>query len=72
MEENPSTTLGQLVAGNEKRAQFFEKLGFDFCCGGKDTLQHVCEKKGLDAKDILNQLHQFDQQLKEGSFEEEK
>ncbi|PJI52406.1 hypothetical protein CTI14_42780, partial [Methylobacterium radiotolerans] len=38
------------------RSRLFMKLGIDYCCGGKLTLQDAAEKKGLDAASILATL----------------
>lgn len=50
------TTVGQLVADRPDRSRLFMKLGIDYCCGGKLTLQDAAEKKGLDAASILATL----------------
>lgn len=41
-------TVGQLVAEHPGHARVFEKLGVDYCCGGKKTLSEACRNKGLD------------------------
>jgi regulator of cell morphogenesis and NO signaling len=33
-----SDTIGQLVGQRPSRARAFERLGIDYCCGGKLTL----------------------------------
>ena len=52
----PETTVGQLVVDRPSRSRIFQKLGIDFCCGGKKSLAAVCEKKGLDARSVLQVL----------------
>lgn len=47
-----SKTIGQLVAEKPSRARLFEKLGIDYCCGGKRPLEEVAAEKGLDANTI--------------------
>jgi regulator of cell morphogenesis and NO signaling len=42
------TSLGALVAERPARAQLFERLRFDYCCGGAQTLAEACGRRGLD------------------------
>lgn len=49
-------TVGQLVAENPARSRVFEKLGIDYCCGGKLPLSEACQKVGLDASSVLATL----------------
>ncbi|MFI5335465.1 MAG: iron-sulfur cluster repair di-iron protein [Opitutales bacterium] len=44
----PETTVGALVAAHPALARLFEKLGIDYCCGGKQTLAAACARKSLD------------------------
>jgi regulator of cell morphogenesis and NO signaling len=53
-------TLGQLVAERPARSKVFEKLGIDFCCGGKRTLDAACAEKGLDPHTVLLILQAFE------------
>ena len=53
---NPQSTVGQLVAERPDRSRLFSKLGIDYCCGGKLTVQEAAQKKGLDAASILATL----------------
>jgi len=46
-------TVGQLVAERPSRSRLFEKLGIDFCCGGKKSLQEACRAKGLDVGTVV-------------------
>jgi len=49
-------TIGEMVAKDYRKAQIFKKLGIDFCCGGKKTLDEVCETKGLNADQVKEEL----------------
>lgn len=49
----PATTIGELVAARPALARFFEKLGIDYCCGGKQTLAAACARRGLDVTTTL-------------------
>ncbi len=49
-------TLGQIVSKDIRKAEVFKKLGMDFCCGGKKTLEAACVEKGLDIREVREQL----------------
>jgi len=48
--------IGDLVAGRPGRSRLFAKLGIDFCCGGKKTLEQACREKALDPREVLSAL----------------
>lgn len=50
------TTVGDLVTQRPSRSRAFEKLGIDYCCGGKKPLADVCAAKGIDAHTVLSVL----------------
>lgn len=50
------TTVGQLVAERPSRARVFEELKIDYCCGGKLPLAEACQRKGLNAEEVLARL----------------
>ncbi len=50
------STVGQLVVERPARARLFEKLGIDYCCGGKIPLGDALAKKGLAAETVLAEL----------------
>ena len=52
----PEVTIGQLVAERPSRSRVFEKLGIDYCCGGKKSVSEVCAKKGLDPAALFERL----------------
>jgi regulator of cell morphogenesis and NO signaling len=49
-------TIGEIVAKDYRKAQVFKNMGIDFCCGGKKTIAEVCEKKGINPKEVERQL----------------
>lgn len=53
-------TIGQLVAASPARAGLFEKLGIDYCCGGKQPIEDACRAKGLDPDTVLRMLEAVD------------
>lgn len=52
--------VGQLVAERPGGARVFERLGIDYCCGGKVPLGQACAGLGLDVSDVLRQLEVCD------------
>ena len=55
-ELTPEMSVGQLVAQDPRRARLFERLGIDYCCGGRAPLDCACREKGLDVAVVLRQL----------------
>ncbi|MBD81514.1 MAG: iron-sulfur cluster repair di-iron protein [Crocinitomicaceae bacterium] len=53
IEEN---TIAEIVADNYKTADVFKQHGIDFCCGGKKTVETVCEQKGIDFTTLSEEL----------------
>ena len=49
-------TVGAIVAKRPALSRVFEQAGIDYCCGGKIPLAEACQKKGLDAQQVLAQL----------------
>jgi regulator of cell morphogenesis and NO signaling len=54
--EEKSETIGEMVVRDYRKAQVFKKLGIDFCCGGKKTVEEVCKTKGLDIEIVKAEL----------------
>jgi len=52
----PETTIGAIVAARPALARVFERLGLDYCCGGKQTLAAACGRKGLDPQTVAVML----------------
>lgn len=49
-------TLGDLVTRQPSAAALFEKIGFDYCCGGRQTLADASAEQGLDAATVAQML----------------
>jgi hypothetical protein len=55
------TPVGQLVIERPSRSVVFERLGIDYCCGGKRPLREACAGKALDPDQVLRELAASDQ-----------
>jgi regulator of cell morphogenesis and NO signaling len=53
MQTKLTQMVGALVARSPNLARSFEKLGIDYCCGGKKTLAEACREKGLDGPTVV-------------------
>lgn len=53
-----TTSLGDLARANPSATRVFLRHRLDFCCGGRQTLAEACEKSGLDAASIVEELEQ--------------
>lgn len=58
---DPATSLGVLVAERPARARLFERLRFDYCCGGGQSLAEACAERGLDAETVSELLRALDE-----------
>ena len=47
-----ASSVGELVAKRPGLSRLFEKLGIDYCCGGKRSLEQACLSKGLDTATV--------------------
>ena len=53
---DPTRHLGELVAERPARARVFERVGIDYCCHGRRSLEDACQSAGLDIDTVLDQL----------------
>lgn len=44
--------VGDIVSARPLAARFFERIGIDYCCGGKQSLAEACAAKSLDPATI--------------------
>lgn len=49
-------TVGELVSARPGRSRIFQQHGIDFCCQGGRTLREACERKGVPAATVEEQL----------------
>jgi regulator of cell morphogenesis and NO signaling len=45
---DPSSSLAELVLERSAHARVLERLGLDYCCGGRRSLAEACAERGLD------------------------
>ncbi len=50
--------VGDVVAHNPALSRVFEDKGIDYCCGGGQTLDQACQKKGLDTQVFIDALQE--------------
>lgn len=49
-------TVGEIVTRQPELSRVFERLGIDYCCGGKISLQDACNRKSLNPQEVLTML----------------
>jgi regulator of cell morphogenesis and NO signaling len=49
-------SVGEIVANDFRTSSAFKKAGIDFCCGGKQSFTDACAEKGIDAKQLENEI----------------
>lgn len=60
-QNNKPLTIGEMARKDYRNAEVFKKLGIDFCCGGKKSLEEVCANKGLDVNAVKQELEKSSQ-----------
>jgi regulator of cell morphogenesis and NO signaling len=56
METIQEPTVAEIAANSLGAVRVFERLGIDYCCGGKRPLAEVCRQKGYDPDSVQRQL----------------
>lgn len=56
MSVTTSTTLGDLVTQDPRRARILEDLGIDYCCHGQRPLADAANEAGLEPSDVAARL----------------
>jgi regulator of cell morphogenesis and NO signaling len=51
-----SVTVGELVAERPSRSRVFERMGIDYCCGGRQALSVACAARGLAVEAVWAEL----------------
>jgi regulator of cell morphogenesis and NO signaling len=66
MPVDTTKTVRELAVELPYAPRVFEKLGIDFCCGGKRPLTEACNATGVALTDVVDQLEQAEQAIREG------
>lgn len=53
---DPTTPLGAIVTEHPALARDLERLGLDYCCGGRRSLAEACAERGLDVAAVAEVL----------------
>jgi len=56
MPTETSKTVAQIAIENPNAAREFEKLGIDYCCGGKQTLDEACAAAKVSIDEVLSRI----------------
>jgi regulator of cell morphogenesis and NO signaling len=56
MNATTENTVRELALEKPGAARVFEKLGIDYCCGGKQTLEQACRAGGVSVDEVLAAL----------------
>lgn len=51
-----NATVRDIAASSLAAVRVFERLGIDYCCGGKRSLANVCGEKGFEMAAVLQEL----------------
>lgn len=57
---DPRKNVGELVVERPDLIPLFERLGIDYCCGGRLSLEEACARKGLDAASVAQTIDAFE------------
>jgi regulator of cell morphogenesis and NO signaling len=52
----PSTTLAEIATTAPALTWELERLGLDYCCGGKRSLAEACREQNLDPEAVIKEL----------------
>jgi len=52
----PTATLAEVASTYPSLTRELERLGLDYCCGGKRTLEEACRQQGLDLEAVVAEL----------------
>jgi regulator of cell morphogenesis and NO signaling len=67
MDFTADTRIADIAATNPATIKVFQQHHIDFCCGGRIPLSEACERHGLDADALLDQLRHVQQVPEEWS-----
>lgn len=53
-------SVGEIVALDNRMAQFFDEKGIDFCCAGKVNVAYACKKAGITVEEVEKKYNSLD------------
>lgn len=56
MTADVNITVRELALAMPQATRVFERLGIDYCCGGKRSLEEACANAGVDLSDVQQSL----------------
>lgn len=68
MRANAAKTVRELAVELPNATRVFEKLGIDYCCGGKKSLQEACTAARLPVDQVLKELETSAQTVPPAEF----
>lgn len=51
-----SMMVGDIVTRQPRLSRVFEQVGIDYCCGGKVSLAEACDRRSVNAEDVVKML----------------
>jgi len=63
MKTTEEKTIGAMVADDYRTAAVFQSFGIDFCCKGNQTIDNVCESKGISKNLLYSDLEKATQEV---------
>ena len=60
------TTIGQIAAEYPLATRVLARHKIDFCCGGGMALETICEQRGLNSENLINEI--FDEPPSESNL----
>jgi regulator of cell morphogenesis and NO signaling len=63
-------SVRELALENPASTRVFEKLGIDYCCGGKKSLEEACHAANLNLEQVLASIEQASQPALESQKEQ--
>jgi len=55
-DQHTTSTVGELVAADFRRAAIFERYGIDFCCAGRRLLSDACRAAAADEAEVVRAI----------------
>ena len=56
MEQGAEPTIREIVRNDHRAAMIFEEFAIDFCCGGENSIDVACARKGIEPALVRKEL----------------